>query len=263
MGCGWDPRTPVKTCPAYRNDYVTDLWTRELGINLLTYVLANRKMAPASAESLVYTARDKLKGSSFTIAQVVHAGQWNSDPSAISALLKDVKDTTAVPVSFRIADIKLTDPALFSHPFLYLTGHDNFKFSENEVKDLRFYLLNGGFLLVDSADGREVFNAAFRREIKRVLPELQLSPIPLDNPLYSAYYKIKKVNYSAAIRVNDSNLTTPRLQGITINGNLAVVYSPYDLRYGWNFNGHPYRRGYSPEDSRRLGVNIVVYALTH
>ncbi len=263
LGCGWDPRTPLKTCPAYQNDHVTDLWTRELGTNILTYVLANRRMAPASAEATVYTAGDELKGSSFTIAQVIHAGQWNPDPSAISALLKDVKDTTDVPVSFRIENIKLTDPDLFSHPFLYLTGRNNFKFSDNEVKNLRFYLLNGGFLLADSADGREVFNAAFRREIKRVLPELQLSPIPLNNPLYSAYYKIQKVNYSAAIQVKDGELTTPRLQGITINGNLAVVYSPYDLRYGWNFNGHPYRRGYTPEDSRRLGVNIIVYALTH
>ncbi|NOX96695.1 MAG: DUF4159 domain-containing protein [Nitrospirae bacterium] len=263
LGCGWDPREPLETCPAYRKEHITDLWTRELGTNLLAYVLANRKTAQASFEFPVYVDKVKTEGNGFTIGQVIHAGQWDPDPSAISSLLKAVGDVTKVPVSLRNKNVELTGADLFSYPFLYLTGHNDFKLSKTEVKNLRFYLLNGGFLFADSADGREVFDAAFRREIRRVLPEFFLSPLPVNHPIYSAYYKIKKVDYSLAVETKDGNLIRPRLEGITVNGNLAVVYSPYDLRYGWNFNDHPYRKGYSPEDSLRLGVNVIVYALTH
>ena len=103
---------------------------------------------------------------------------------------------------------------------------------------------------------------AFRREIKKVLPEFKLSPIPSDHPIYQAFYKIGIVEYSTAVKAR-YDVTGPRLEGITISGNLAVVYSQDDLRYGWGFADHPYRKGYSPSDSLRLGVNTVIYALTH
>ncbi len=260
LGRGWISKKHLNNCPAYETDNKD--WAKKFGMNMISYVLATRKMGKAQPDSVVYSD-DEDRASSFTIAQVVHSGKWDPDPSAISVLLKALNETTGMAVNFQTRSIELTSQKLFSHPFLYMTGYGNFNLSDDEVKHLRFYLLNGGFLFTDSASGREIFDMAFRREIKKVLPEFKLSPIPLDHPIYQTVYEIADVDYSTALKVTGAGSAKPRLEGISIDGNLAVVHSRDDLRYGWGFTDHPYRKGYSPSDSLRLGINTVVYALTH
>ncbi|MDP6355185.1 MAG: DUF4159 domain-containing protein, partial [Planctomycetota bacterium] len=58
-------------------------------------------------------------------------------------------------------------------------------------------------------------------------------------------------------------LKTPYFEGITINGDLRVIYSPYDLEAGWQGSEHPLSRGYEPRSALQLGINIVMYAMTH
>ncbi len=260
LGRGWISKTHTKTCQAYKID--DKEWLKKFGINMIAYVLATRKIGQVQPEPVIYSD-DRDKASSFTIAQVIHSGKWDPALPSISSMLKAISEKTGVSVDYDAASIKLTSPALFSYPFLYLTGYGNFKLSKDEVTCLRYYLANGGFLLADSADGREVFDMAFRREIRKVLPEFKLSGIPYNHPVYKTFYNIGEVDYSEALKVKDSNLAKPRLEGIIINGNLAVVYSRDDLRYGWEFNDHPYRRGYSPSDSLHIATNVVMYALTH
>jgi hypothetical protein len=260
LGRGWISKTHLKTCPAYKID--DKKWLKKFGINMIAYVLAVRKMGQVQPEPVIYSGgRDKA--GSFTIAQVIHSGKWDPAPASISSLLKTIGETTGVAVNYDAASIKLTSRNLFSYPFLYLTGYGNFELSKDETACLRFYLANGGFLLADSTGGREVFDMAFRREIRKVLPEFKLSLIPCSHPVYKTFYDIGDVDYSEALKAKDGNIAKPRLEGITINGNLAVVYSRDDLRYGWEFNDHPYRKGYSPSDSLRLAANVVMYALTH
>ncbi|GIR23381.1 hypothetical protein CM15mP37_08860 [bacterium] len=41
--------------------------------------------------------------------------------------------------------LKLDDPKIFDHTYIYITGHGNIRFNENEILNLRKFLLNGGF----------------------------------------------------------------------------------------------------------------------
>ncbi|MBM4043836.1 MAG: DUF4159 domain-containing protein [Planctomycetes bacterium] len=59
------------------------------------------------------------------------------------------------------------------------------------------------------------------------------------------------------------DLNTPELEGITLSGALAVVYSKYDLGCGWEEQIHPYSKGYASQDALKLGMNTLVYAMTH
>ena len=56
---------------------------------------------------------------------------------------------------------------------------------------------------------------------------------------------------------------SPALEGVAINGQLAVVYSPLDLGCGWELKPHPYGVGYESRDAIKLGVNVVMYAVSH
>jgi hypothetical protein len=118
-------------------------------------------------------------------------------------------------------------------------------------------------LVADAAGGRRAFDAAFRREIKRVLPKAKLDVIPLDSPLFKAPFKMRTADYSDAVKAAEPQLNTPVVMGITIDGSLAVMYTPYSLGNGWERIGFPYNLGYADADALRLGVNILAYAVTH
>jgi hypothetical protein len=131
------------------------------------------------------------------------------------------------------------------------------------VAALRSYFRNGGVLLGNACCGRTAFDRAFRREMKKVFNDQALQQLPLDHPLFSSLYNIDKVQYTDWMREQQPDLSTPVVEGVTLGGQLCVIYSPYDLGNGWEGIPHPYSLGYSSRDALRLGANAIVYAMTH
>jgi len=236
---------------------------RQIGANIITYCLANYQLGRFfSTEKVYYQAGEEMRDE-LVFGQVVHGGDWDPDPQAVANLLKYVKANTTMDVQFRRESVDLRHADAFRFPFLYMTGHRDFEFSEEEVQCLRAFFKNGGVLLADACCGREAFDRAFRREIAKVLPEFNLEPIPLNHPLYGAALPIQQVSYTPFLNQLQPDLTTPRLEGISIGGALAVIYSKYDLGCGWEGQLHPYGKGYSSLDALRIGADCIVYALTH
>jgi len=259
LSCGWDMHTH-KTCAGVQAEYAL-----KLGANLIAYATATKLMGASLAESRIYVDRERAKADKFRIGQVIHEGQWNPDPAGLSTLLDTVSATTSLRVSFATQPLKLNSRQLTSYPFIYMTGHRDFRLSDAEVRALREYLRAGGFLFADACCGRRAFDVAFRREMKRVLPNLKLARLNTSHPIFSGHYKIASANFSQAAVVQKKIRSPgpPVLEGVTLNGELAVVYSPYDLGCGWELKPHPYGVGYESRDAIRLGVNVVMYAVTH
>ena len=76
-------------------------------------------------------------------------------------------------------------------------------------------------------------------------------------------FKIGTVQYTPTTEKLHNNLNVPVLEGITINGDLRIIYSPFDLEAGWLGLAPPLAQCYMPESAMRLGVNIVAYAMMH
>jgi hypothetical protein len=146
-----------------------------------------------------------------------------------------------------------------------MTGLHGFKLSDKEIRTLRGYLRGGGLLVADSCCGRKAFDAAFRREMKRVFPRAKFEPLPADSPVYSAAggEPIKTVTYSPMLRKNKPSLKSPSLEGITVGGKLVVIYSKYGLGDGWQGEHCPYALCYEGRDALKLGLSILVYAMSH
>ena len=87
--------------------------------------------------------------------------------------------------------IELTDPELFDHPFIYMIEPGGLEFTEEEVKALRRYLLNGGFLMVDDFWGEAEWDN-FYYEIKRVFPDREPTELPLEHPIFHCVYDLKE-----------------------------------------------------------------------
>jgi len=257
LTCGWDGHDHP------HGERVVIDQARQIGANYITYLLASFQLGRFLSSTKVYYEQEAPSRDDFVFGQIMHDGDWDPDPSAVHNLLKTARESSTIHVKFKRENVKLSDPKALAHPMLYMTGHHDFGFSEIEAKRLRGYLEAGGLLLADACCGRISFDRAFRRELGRVLPERTLERIPLDHPLYHTLHDIKSVSYSPLVEREFGRMTEPALEGITIDGKLAVIYSRFDLGDGWEMFPHPFSRGYESKDALNIGTNILVYALTH
>jgi hypothetical protein len=258
LSCGWDQHVHphgARVMPGF---------ALQLGANLITYTLATYQLGRFLSTEKVYFQADQASRDEFVFGQIMHDGDWDPDPSAVMNLLKHVARYSTMDVQFKRVDVDLRQTKeTLKHSFLYMTGHLDYKFSDAEIANLRRYLMSGGVLLADACCGRASFDAAFRREIVRVLPGATLDTLAKDHPLYSALEKVQTVEYTELLKQARPDFNAPTLEGLSINGVLAVVYSKYDLACGWEEIDHPYARGYASADSYKIGMNAIVYAMTH
>jgi len=183
-------------------------------------------------------------------------GDWYNDPEVVPNLAKEINSRTNMRVSSDEAQVSLLDEKLYQYPFLYMTGHGNISFSDEEVKRLREYLENGGFVYADDDYGMD---EAFRREMARVFPNNQLVELPFDHPIYHQVYDFK--NGPPQIHIHYEG-RPPQGFGIFVNGRMVVYYTyNSNVSDGWTaaHDDPPEVR----EQAFRMGINIVSYFLTH
>ena len=128
---------------------------------------------------------------------------------------------------------------------------------------LRRFLDRGGTLFINSGLGLKSFDSAVRRELKKLLPEHSLLPIPSDHALFHRAREVGDIEYSARVAAERPGLRRPLLEGISLSGDLKIVYSPMDLEAGWEGVEHPSARTCDPASALALGMNIVVSPMTH
>lgn len=193
----------------------------------------------------------------FQLARVKYrgGGDWYNDPDVLPNLAAELRKRAGVAVAPDQAVVDVSSREIFNYPFLYLTGHGNIRLTEDEAKNLREYLENGGFLYADDDYGMD---ESFRREIKKVFPDRELVELPFDHPIYHLFYDFPK----GLPKIHEHRPGPPHGYGIFI-GDRMVVYYTYNTNIsdGWtpNHNDPPEKR----EAAFKMGINIVLYSLTY
>jgi hypothetical protein len=259
LGCGWDDHeVPFLKEAVY---YDVDSANR-LGLNLVAYAVGYAEVGREECKPELFCALDERDPTDeFVFAQIKHEGSWNVHPGGASALLQRLQHIASLRVSLKRAPIQLGQDDLAPYTFLYLSGLDDFHFDAASAAALRAFLNGSGTLFINNGLGLKGFDRAVRRELKQVLPEARLERIPLDHPLYRGVFTIDRVRYTPAL-IGEAG-AAPLLEGITLNGDLRVIYSPYDIEAGWQGCEHPLIRGLEPESAMQMGINVVMYAMTH
>jgi hypothetical protein len=199
----------------------------------------------------------QARADSLTILRLQYdgGGDWYANPSSLPNLLVAIRDRTGLPVARRDATATPLDPALRDHPFLYMTGHGNVRFSEDERTALRAHLLAGGFLHADDNYGMD---ESFRRQIEGIFPDRELVELPADHPIFHTFYDLP----DGLPKVHEHDGGPARALGIFDAGRLVVLYTfDSDLGDGWE---DPEVHGDPPEireAALRMGVNIFLYVL--
>lgn len=236
----------------------------KLGVNILSYASAMRAWAKNAAQAMRFTDKLKSYSDSVAITQVMYDGIWKTRHAGLSVMLQTFNARTGIPVKFKLKELRLSDPAIFNSPVLYLTGHESFELKSEEKAALRKFLENGGFLFAEACCGRKGFDKSFREMIRSVLPDKTLNRVPITAPLFREPNPISAVGVTQALmqELNQAR-TEPNLLGIEINGNYSVIYSPFGLSGGWEMSQSPYARGINDVGAIQIAQNVLLYAITH
>ena len=185
-------------------------------------------------------------------------GGSTPDPNSVYQWLRHVAIDSSLAVGFDLKFIDATAASSPPQPFVYLTGHRDPKFSDDEVAALRRHLESGGFLFVNNCCGRSAFDQHARALVGRLFPDQKLALIPPEHPLFQSFFTIADAHDRA------SNAARPiELEGITIKDRLVLIYSKNDAVTQLKQVSDPFGNGYDAETCRRIAVNVVAYALQH
>lgn len=182
-------------------------------------------------------------------------GDWYNDPEIIPNLCQELNRRSGVRCLTEEAQVSLLDERLYQYPFLFMTGHGNVSFSEEEVRRLRHYLEQGGFLYADDDYGMD---DSFRRELKKVFPNSELVELPVEHPIYHCFYDFP----GGLPKIHEHYEGPPRGYGMYVGGRMVVFYT-----YNSNISDGWTDRYNDPKEVReqavRMGINIICYFLTH
>lgn len=197
-------------------------------------------------------------GPPLTVARLQYdgGGDWYANPSSLPNLLLRIARDTGLPVADRDVVVTPLSPDLHDYPYLYMTGHGNVSFSDDELDVLRTYLTSGGFLHADDNYGMD---ESFRRQLERLFPDRELVDIPLSHPVYSIVHELP----DGPPKIHEHDGLPAQGLGIHHEGRLVIYYSyQSDLGDGWedpDVHGDP---SVLRERALQMGVNLFVFALT-
>ncbi|HVS12773.1 MAG TPA: DUF4159 domain-containing protein [Thermoanaerobaculia bacterium] len=167
--------------------------------------------------------------------------------------------------------ILLTDPELQRYPFLYAVEPGHMLLSEAEVEGLRHYLLSGGFLVLDDFWGSWEWRNV-ESELERVLPGMPIVDLDLDHPIFHAFYDVEQViqvpNVGNGTRGDptwEQDGYHAYVRGISDDDGqlLVVINANTDLGDAWEWAEDPYYPLEFSTYAYKMGVNFIVYAMTH
>jgi hypothetical protein len=193
--------------------------------------------------------------SSFQVAVLKYSGggDYYANPTSVPNLVEFVNENLNANIDNEVPYVEVGSPKIFNYPFIHMTGHGNVVFSNNDVENLRNYLLAGGFLHIDDNYGMDEF---IRDEIKKLFPDNKLVELPFEHPIFHQTY----IFPNGLPKIHEHDGERPQAFGIIENGRLVLLYTyETDLGDGWEdesvHNDPPEKR----LQALKMGANILEF----
>ncbi|MDJ0783303.1 MAG: DUF4159 domain-containing protein [Desulfosarcinaceae bacterium] len=197
---------------------------------------------------------------------------WAVDfPASDRNFLRGVRRLTNIQVNQEPIVLRLDDDRIFEYPFLYMLEvgrQGGLQLRPKEVENLREYLLRGGFLFIDDFWGTWQW-ANFYATFATVFPDREIVELAKDHPIFRSYYDIDGPQMIPRIYNFDNQ--PERDVDVAINravldddGRVMVLINwNSDIGDGWEHTYHPEYPTQYANMAYRLGINYLIYALTH
>jgi hypothetical protein len=212
----------------------------------------------------------------FTFARLVYEGGWGPNnwttdaPKADITFVAGIKRLTNIHVTNSPFFIPLTSPEIFNYPFLYAVEVGYMELSQGEADILKEYLLRGGFLVVDDFHGTPEW-ASFEEQIRKAFPDCKIEEIPQSHPIFHCFFDVGELFQIPGLQMLYTGRPYERdgyvahFRGIFDDrGRLMVMINfNSDLGDAWEWADVPYYPEEYSSAAYRLGINYIVYSMTH
>ena len=190
-----------------------------------------------------------------------NGGWWHDYPDAEQHINQVMKEATGVHVdrmSYRIVPISSKD--IFKYPFGYISEPGMMSLTNEEVKNFREYVDRGGFVMIDDFDGARQW-AVMKQNLDRVFPDREMFRVEDTHKILHSYYDIDSLYVESPYNVGAPAV----FYGINNDkGNLAVMICfNNDIGDYWEWIDRPEYALKPSAEGLRLGINFVLYSMTH
>lgn len=260
-----------------------------------------RAVTPHSTDLPVWTNEPGFEKDVFTFCRLRYIsaiggwrqsmGKWTTDfPDSDMNLSFRLQQMTSLKVSPDGRFLRLNHKDLHEYPWIYMVEPGRLVLNEEEVKILRDYLNNGGFLMADDFWGDRQWEN-FAMEMKKVFPEREFKELEMDHPIFHTVFDLTMMpkqglqtpNIGDAMRSLDPNSpyfgvtwetrTGPTAEEMHVRaisdekGRIMVIATHNcDNGDGWEretVGDGVFFQTFSEKRAFPLGINIIVYAMTH
>ena len=196
----------------------------------------------------------KLFSQDIAVIQYNGGGDWYANPTALPNLIKFCNDNINTTINKKPKVVSPSSVDLFDYPFVHMTGHGNVYFTDDDAKNLRDYLLSGGFLHIDDNYGMDQY---LRKELIKVFPDKKLEEISKNHPLFNKPFPFP----TGLPKIHEHNRNRPQAFAIYVEERIVLLYTyESDLGDGWE-NSEIHN---DPQEIRlkalQMGANIINYA---
>ncbi len=207
--------------------------------------------------SLILFIFNSISAQDVAILKYNGGGDWYANPTAIPNLIEYSNKNIKTNISKNPQAVVVDSEDIFNFPMLFMTGHGNILFSDDDASNLKNYLISGGFLHISDNYGMDKF---IRRELKKVFPTLELKEIPHNHPIYNQTFKFS----DGMPKIHEHDKKPAQGFGLFYEGRLIVFYDyETDLSDGWEdaiIHNNPKN---VREKALQMGSNIIEYAFKH
>lgn len=194
-----------------------------------------------------------VSGQEIAVLKYEGGGDWYANPTSLPNLIAFANSEIGTRINPNPATVAPSSPDLFDYPFVHMTGHGNVYFSDDDIENLRAYLLSGGFLHIDDNYG---MNEYIRPEIRKLFPNEELKELPADHPIFQSHFNFPK----GLPKIHEHDGLPPQAFGITVNDRLVLLFTyETDLGNGWE---NPEIHNNPPEvrlKALQMGANLIKY----
>ncbi len=180
-------------------------------------------------------------------------GDWYANPTSLKNLILFCNENIGTNIDNEPAIIEANNLNIFNYPFVHVTGHGNIIFNQNEIENIRNYLLSGGFIHIDDNYGMDKY---IRKEIDKIFPNNDLLELKNNHPIFNSKYK-----FNGLPKIHEHDGKDAQAFGITVEGRLVLIYTyESDLGDGWEDQEVHNDSDEVRTEALKMGANIIKYA---
>lgn len=198
-----------------------------------------------------------LEAQQIAVLKYKGGGDWYSNPTALPNLAKFCNTNINTAINLKIEVVEPNSIDIFQYPFVHMTGHGNVFFNEDDIENLRNYLISGGFLHIDDNYGMAPY---VLKEIEKLFPNNQLIEVPVNHPIYNQTFSFP----NGLPKIHEHEGLPPKAMGIFHQDRLVLLFTTEsDLGDGWEDPEVHNDPAEVREKALKMGANLIQYVFSN